>query len=229
MNPLKSLGACAVAGAFLASCGPASSGADAGAVGGGSGGGLSFGAGGGATAGGSAGGGTAGGTANSMKRAFVTSRTWAGNLKGTATSGLLGADSKCQSAAMTAGLGGTFKAFVSTETVDAIDRIADVGPWVQRQPGAGDVVVIATRAALGDSSASRAFLSDETGAALPASKTVWTGNLPNGRRDSGSTCRSWESAAAADSAETGTAAGQTWQHDGALSCDTQLRLICLEQ
>jgi len=40
MNPLKSFGACAVAGAFLASCGPASSGADAGAVGGGSGGGL---------------------------------------------------------------------------------------------------------------------------------------------------------------------------------------------
>jgi hypothetical protein len=235
MNPSKRSVLTVVLVAGLANCG-APGGADAG-IGGGSAGGLTLvgggSAGGGSAAGGSAGGavagGAAGGSSTAPKRAFVTSRTWAGNLRGSAASGVLGADAKCQTAAMTAGLSGTFKALVSTDTVDAIDRMADVGPWVQRQVGGADVVVLPSRAALGDQNASRTFLTDETGAALPASKAAWTGNLPNGRRDTGFTCRSWESSAATDSAETGASTGQGWQHDGPSSCDTALRLICLEQ
>lgn len=164
-----------------------------------------------------------------MKRAFVTSRTWTGNLKGMAASGVLGADAKCQAAAVMASLPGTFKAYVSTDSLDAIDRMADVGPWVTRDATGASVVVLPSRAALGDQNTSRTFTTDETGATLPAMKEVWTGNLPNGKRDMGTTCRSWESAAATDSAEVGSLAGQTWQHDGPTTCDQQRRLLCLGQ
>ena len=41
-----------------------------------------------------------------------------------------GADAKCQLAADSQLLGGTFKAWISTTSGNAIDRIADVGPWV---------------------------------------------------------------------------------------------------
>jgi|GEM_PF-2868827 len=55
-----------------------------------------------------------------VKRVFATSQLWKGNL-----GGLNGADAKCQAAADNAGLGGTWKAWLSTSTVDAKDRITD--------------------------------------------------------------------------------------------------------
>ena len=42
---------------------------------------------------------------------FVTKDTWKGNLKGTAASGLAGADAKCQAAANAQSLGGTWVAW----------------------------------------------------------------------------------------------------------------------
>lgn len=222
MKPLKWC-VCAVTFVVSSQCGSAPSLVDAGSAGGSAGGGLA------ASAGGSAAGGSAGGAATGMKRAFVTSRTWTGNLKGTAASGVLGADAKCQAAAAMANLSGTFKAYVSTDALDALDRMADVGPWVTRDAMGATVVVLPSRAALADQNASRTFSTDETGAVLPAMKEVWTGNLPNGRRDMGTTCRSWESAAASDSAEVGSLSGQAWQHDGPVTCDQQRRLLCLEQ
>lgn len=50
--------------------------------------------------------------------AFVTSQTYNGNL-----GGLVGADSQCQARATAAGLPGTYRAWLSTSSVDAIDRI----------------------------------------------------------------------------------------------------------
>ncbi|MBM4778820.1 MAG: hypothetical protein GQE15_14040 [Archangiaceae bacterium] len=222
MKPLKWC-VCAVTFVVSSQCGSAPSLADAGSAGGGAAGGVA------SAAGGSAGGGSAGGSATAMKRAFVTSRTWTGNLKGMAASGVLGADAKCQAAAAMANLPGTFKAYVSTDTLDALDRMADVGPWVTRDVAGAPVVVLPSRAALADLNASRTFTTDETGAALPATKDAWTGNLPNGKRDMGTTCRSWESSAATDNAEVGSLAGQAWQHDGPATCDQQRRLLCLEQ
>ncbi|MBL4634871.1 MAG: DUF1554 domain-containing protein [Kofleriaceae bacterium] len=57
-------------------------------------------------------------------RVFVTSSQFSGNL-----GGLSGADSICQGAAESANLGGNWRAWLSTPTVSAIDRIADVAPW----------------------------------------------------------------------------------------------------
>lgn len=52
------------------------------------------------------------------KRIFLTSTVYDGNL-----GGLAGADAKCQARADAAHLGGTWKAILSTRTIDAVDRI----------------------------------------------------------------------------------------------------------
>ncbi len=65
------------------------------------------------------------------KRVFVTKGTFTADLKsaGSAATGLAGADKLCSNAASAAGLGGSWKAWLSDSTTDAISRIADVGPW----------------------------------------------------------------------------------------------------
>ena len=66
-----------------------------------------------------------------FKRIFATRTFYDGNLKaaGAGTDGLDGADKLCNQAAASVNLGGTWKAWLSTTTVSAISRIADVGPW----------------------------------------------------------------------------------------------------
>lgn len=202
------------------SCGVAPSRQDAGT--GGTGGGL-------AGAGGGSVGSTAGGSAFTGKRAFVTRGTWTGDLKGSAASGLAGADAKCAAAAQAAGLLGTFKAYVSSDTEDAVARMADVAPWSNKKADGTEGVVVATKAVLTMAGASVTFWTDETGAVVPTPFETWTGNLPTGARDPGSTCRNWESAAAADQGETGAGTGQGWQHDGTQPCNTARRLYCFQQ
>lgn len=82
----------------------------------------------------SSGGGSSEGTTGSPlvdRRVFVTSVAYHGDLKtlGGAGSGIEGADSLCNSLAQAAGLGGTWVAWVSTSTVDAISRLAADGRW----------------------------------------------------------------------------------------------------
>jgi len=77
--------------------------------------------------GGSNGGDNNSGTPNpspAVKRIFVTKATYNGNM-----GGLTGADNLCNSSAAAAGLGGTWKAWLSDASSDAINRIIDVGPW----------------------------------------------------------------------------------------------------
>lgn len=66
------------------------------------------------------------------KRIFITRNAYDGNLKtaGGGTDGLSGADKLCDVAAMSASLGGVWKAWLSTTSIRARDRILDVGPWV---------------------------------------------------------------------------------------------------
>jgi hypothetical protein len=59
-------------------------------------------------------------------RMFVTSTTQTGNL-----GGLAGADAICRTRALAAGLSGTYVAWLSTSTVNAIDRLASASGWVR--------------------------------------------------------------------------------------------------
>jgi hypothetical protein len=58
--------------------------------------------------------------------AFVTSTTQNGNL-----GGLAGADAICQSLATTSSIAGTFRAYLSNTTVDAISRLGTASGWVR--------------------------------------------------------------------------------------------------
>lgn len=58
---------------------------------------------------------------------FVTS----GVVTPSALGGLAGADATCAAAASAAGLGGTYRAWLSTSTVDAKDRLASARGWVR--------------------------------------------------------------------------------------------------
>ena len=58
------------------------------------------------------------------KYIFTTTTHYTGNL-----GGIAGADTICNNTATAAGLGGTWKAWLSDSNTNAIDRINDVGPW----------------------------------------------------------------------------------------------------
>ncbi len=98
------------------------------------------------------------------------------------TPGTLGgfgpADAACQTEAEAAGLAGTYVAWLSTSTTNAIDRIAGSRGWV-RADGAPFVDTVA------DLAAGQLFYPpsvDVNGAALP-STAVFTGTLPDGTAD----------------------------------------------
>ena len=67
----------------------------------------------------------------SRKRVFVTRTAYDGNLRaqGDGLNGLAGANNLCTQAAADADLGGFWDAWLSDITIDAKDRINDIGPW----------------------------------------------------------------------------------------------------
>lgn len=86
----------------------------------------------------------ASGATSSIKRVFVT----LGNWNGASLGGLAGADAKCLIEANASNLGGTWRAWLSDSTTNAIDRINDVGPWYLVD---GVTVVFANKAAISSS------------------------------------------------------------------------------
>lgn len=60
----------------------------------------------------------------SHRRVYISLTATNGNM-----GGLTGADAICQADAATAGKGGTWVAWLSTSTVNAKDRLVDLGPW----------------------------------------------------------------------------------------------------
>lgn len=75
----------------------------------------------------------AGDMASAMgKRVFVTSTLYYGNLQttiGGVGNGISDGDAACNLAAQAANLGGTWVAWLSTSTVNAVDRVSGNGPW----------------------------------------------------------------------------------------------------
>jgi hypothetical protein len=104
--------------------------------------------------------------------AFVTSATTTGVIGGVA-----GADAMCTAAATSAGLPGTFVAFLSSQAQDASDRLVGSRGWVR----AGDGAPIADTA---ESMLAGAIFNgidrDENGVKLAAQSFVWTGSTTVG-------------------------------------------------
>jgi hypothetical protein len=158
-----------------------------------------------------------------VKRMFASAQTVTGSL-----GGLTGADAQCASWASAANLGGTWKAFLSTATVDAPSRIAEAGPWYN-----------VTRQYL--------MFNNKTGFTVGpinpirteyntvASGNAWTGTKANGTADAVH-CSNWTTSGATFYASVGTPNstlndGAIWMAKGgnAPVCGSSLRVYCFEQ
>jgi hypothetical protein len=153
------------------------------------------------------------------KRVFVTSSRFNGNL-----GGILGGDAKCETEAQAAQLGGRWKAWISTPAENALQRMADVGPWVLVD---GRTQVFVSRAAMIDAP-ENAIRSGASGD--PVNTRVWTGTIQDGTA-SGHTCQSWTSGFPADFAEQGASSAQDvgWTSTSTETCAGSAALYCFEQ
>jgi hypothetical protein len=155
---------------------------------------------------------------------FVTNGKWRGGDLG----GLAGADSKCASEASTFGLPGKYVAWLSTSTVNAINRVpASGGPWLRRQD---DAVVIGNRSQLAGGGGVTVPV------ALGGMDWVWTSTMANGEavylettpRDY-QTCEDWTSVSTSESGYGGEAAkaGDAWNYGHSMTCDAAYSIYCL--
>jgi hypothetical protein len=175
------------------SAGSAGTGGGAGSAGTGGGAG-SAGTGGGAGSAGTGGGAGSSGMGATAMSFFVTSA--GSGADGGNLGGLTGADERCQDFAAAVGAGSkTWRAYLSTSTVNARDRIGS-GPWFNQ----AGVQIAATVAALhtdGLSNGNPQHILDETGTPAPANQhDILTGSLEDGTIAGTLTCADWTSNAA---------------------------------
>lgn len=166
------------------------------------------------------------------KRVFVTSSRYPGDLKtaGGAADGLGGGDKLCQVAADAATLGGSWKAWLSASTpggaaTNAVDRIAEVGPWYSLQ----GFVLFNNKANLMTAPLDPIRV-DENHRLVLENREVWTGTNQGGR-SSGLDCGQWTVEVSPQSGTVGDAgAGDgKWTDSPASFCNLARRLYCLEQ
>jgi len=167
-----------------------------------------------------------------IRRAFLTSAAgWADlsswSAADSGTSGLDAGDSICRNLALLAGFGEwpSFKAWLSTDLVDAVDRFTNDGPWVTPN----GVAIAMGLADLTDGRLRSAIDVTESGAYL-GNYGVWTGTGDDGHARS-NRCLEWESADGLDYGATGssdrTFGGWSQSSDLETCNSTYLHLYCL--
>ena len=169
-----------------------------------------------------------------VKRVFVTSVTYPGGALG----GSAGADEKCNAAAQAAVLAGTWKAWISTSSEDAVDRIEDVGPWYLVD---GATRVFNNKANLTTLPLASIALDEQGKRHDPFTQgglyMAWTGTNSWGTKTS-ETCSDWMDSSGNGWGVYGYPAGfpsqapsQQWGGDSqyANPCDERAGLICFEQ
>jgi hypothetical protein len=155
---------------------------------------------------------------------FVTSTAYTATDIGS----LANADSLCTSQALAAGRGGTWRAWLSDATTNAIDRIVDVGPWYSVDQAN---LVFANRAAMAVGPSSTVQLDQYGNFIYDMPLLVWTGTL-NAGTVSTTHCSSWT----AGSGSTGTVGNASWAVASQWSyyvnyadCGAAYRMYCIEQ
>jgi hypothetical protein len=155
------------------------------------------------------------------RRVFVTTAAFAGNL-----GGLAGADAKCTAAAASAGLGGSFVAWLSDATTNAKDHVTGAGPWLRVGT---TTVVFPDRASLTTTGPAIPINVTEAGVAATGG-TVWTGTKTDGTKAAGDNCNNWS--AGGTGAMTGSITSTSaWTESGQFNnClqSTMNRLYCFQ-
>ncbi|MDP3231926.1 MAG: DUF1554 domain-containing protein [Myxococcales bacterium] len=208
--PGVSTDACGVNGAACAVCQGCTDGVCEGPLGGGEGGGTSGTGGGGGSA-----------VLETRLRVFITSAGYTGNL-----GGLAGADALCANAAKAANKGGTWKAFLSSPTEDAITRMADVGPWHQELRDGSLVKTFNNKANLTTSPLTTLYVNEQGGGSEFSPRGYWSGTLQTGLR-SPESCAGWLDATRAMRGSRGS--GGSWFSGVSPTCDSTDAIVCVEQ
>jgi hypothetical protein len=166
------------------------------------------------------------GGAATEKIVFATSQTWTGNLGGVA-----GANAKCQAAATTASLAGTFKAWISDDQGHTpAGSFAQASVPYKLVTGA---IVANSWTDLVDGTLQNAISVDENGNG--GGGDVWTGTTTAGNSAGGNqtNCNRWASSSGAADAWFGNAGVSSSAWTGttqtANTCDVARRLYCFEQ
>jgi hypothetical protein len=157
---------------------------------------------------------------SSLWNVFVTSQSYTGNL-----GGLSGADYKCQTLAWAAGRPGEYKAWLSTSSVHAKNRIPE-GRYVLFNMAA----VAMSKTDLTDGTIQNAINRDEWGNLLQyAPYTVFTGTLANGT-GSGQYCQNWQSSSPGSNGRAGFSSktDKNWTSYTNNPCDVPFRLYCFQ-
>lgn len=174
------------------------------------------------------------------KRVFETSTKFSGDLKtaGGGVDGVDGADKLCSTAAQAAALGGTWKAWISSSTANAFDRLTDVSPWylVDRRTKVFDSKTGRLQGAVRVGPWANIDV-NEFGVKNDLFGNTWTGThiraVP-APMTSGFTCNDWTSSRPINPYQGLTGVGisldETYWSDGSTSaCNNAHRLYCFEQ
>ena len=151
--------------------------------------------------------------------AFVTSTKQTANL-----GGLSGADALCQARANAASLPGTFRAFLSTSTVDAINRFGTARGWVRPdgKPFLDKLTDITTSHVLYPARL------DENGTDV-GSDIYFTGSNNLGTLSVFGSCSDWTSASASSTTAGGVSDANSYEvaYGASRYCGDSQRLLCL--
>lgn len=176
--------------------------------------------------------------AGPSKLFFVTDRRYTGDLatEGGATTGLAGADNLCNREARAAGVDGVFKAWLSTPSENARNRIAPVGPW-RLFDGR---TVFAAASFGGHPEVFPTYTASGADLLFDKAPDVWTGTNEQGTLTAtGNTCAGWTSALPTDKGSFGSLNWSTGEWTDAIdlptnasesrACSEKLRLYCFGQ
>lgn len=160
---------------------------------------------------------------------FLSSATTTGNFEfQNVMKGAASADEECMAEASLSGIDRPFVAWLSTDDVDAIDRLTDGPPWALRD----GTIVFASRAAVAASMLQVELDRDANGAVVVPNKGyVWTGTLADGKK-APNRCADWTSSTGTGGAGAVGAVDGRWtagDMQGAAPCSNQFHVICFEQ
>ncbi len=148
---------------------------------------------------------------------FVTSTVHTANLGGVAAY-----DNVCQNRAVSAGLPGTYRAWISDANSSAVSRLGSARGWVRPD---GKPFADALAALTSSGQMFYPLRMDETGADTGADVGVFTGTNPNGTV-SANTCANWTSAIGPAVLGFTAAGSPLWTGAGGYSCASSQRIYC---
>jgi hypothetical protein len=157
----------------------------------------------------------------SVKRVFITATTYPGTF-GSAGNSLQKADWYCQTAATAQNLGGTWKAWLSSGSTNAIDRIAEAGPWYLVD---GTTKVFNNKAGLATLPLHTINITEQGSSSM---NWAWTGTDVGGTA-SGADCGGWTGSSSPGLAGNPNHSDSRWTHDLTRFCNDSSGFYCFEQ